>query len=623
MNNKDSIPKEWSSQQRTLGRHRWGRMVQKGIRELRRGNLLFFLEQGFLYFQRLAGYGFWVAKTEKRPVPALKQEIARFFYKPKVSLLTPVYNVDPAWLDACIDSVVRQFYDNWELCLHDDASANPATRQCLKRWEARGDPRIKISWGTRRRHIAGASNAALAMATGEFIALLDHDDELSPLALFEVVKVLNEHPEADFIYSDEDKISERGRRQLPFFKPDWSPDLFLSMMYTCHLGVYRKEIIEGLGGFRAGYDGSQDYDLVLRLIEATSPEKIFHIPKILYHWRMLKGSAAYHQEEKQYAHAAGKKALMDYMQRNGLAGEVCDGIAPGLYRLKRSIPNQPKICLVIPFKDKGALLQRCLESIFHKTDYHNYEIILINNQSTEAETFKYLEKIQKNPLVTVHDFNKEFNYSEIINFGVDQAKSNYILCLNNDIEVINSAWLSAMVEHIQRAEVGVVGAKLFYPDDTIQHAGVIIGLGGSVGHAFQFFPRDHGGYADFLHVTRNCSAVTGACMLFKKDLFRRVGGFDARHFPINYNDIDFCLKIRELGYLVVWTPYAQLYHLESATRGLKHLMSHLKSPLYGSFAAETAHFQKRWGRYIEHDPYYNPNLTRKRPNYALRLVCTE
>ncbi len=612
--------KEWFFHWDRFRRGRLREMARKGLRELRRGNVDFFLEQFFLYFQRLAGYRLWVAQTERWDPAAIAAELATFAYRPQISILTPVYNVDPRWLDKCINSVLAQVYGNWELCLHDDASDNPATHRCLQAWAQHSDPRIKVSWGERRRHISGASNRALSLAAGEFIGLLDHDDELSPLALCEVVKLLNRHPEADFIYSDEDKLTMAGARRAPFFKPDWSPDLFFSLMYTCHFGVYRKTLIDRIGGFRPGFEGAQDYDLVLRLLEQTSPDKIFHLPRVLYHWREIPGSAAAGMTEKGYAHEAGRRALADYMRRRSIAGEVADGFLPGFYRLRREIVEPLRVSIIVPFRDAPGLLRRCLTSILSKTAYAHYDILLINNGSTQPETFAYLEDVSRRPRCAVHDFPGDFNFAAIVNFAVEKTPADYILILNNDTEVIDPEWLTAMMEHIQRPEVGVVGAKLLYPDNTVQHAGVVIGIGGTAGHSFKHFPGDHPGYCGFLNVVRNCSAVTGACMLFRKEVFVQVGGFDALHLPINYNDIDFCLKAREHGYLVVWTPFARLYHYENASKG-RDFDHRPADPAYGrQRAAEAAYFHRRWPQVLAHDPYYNPNLTRRRTNYALRFT---
>lgn len=562
-------------------------------------------------------YQAWIRKNESYNEQLIRKEIENFKYKPKISIITPVYNVDPKWLNKCINSVLNQYYDNWEFCLYDDASTNKKTINCLKRWE-NADPRIKIVYGETNQHISGASNEALKMATGEFVALLDNDDELPPNAFYENVKLLNEHPEADMIYSDEDKITTKGRRMGPFFKPDWSLDLFLSMMYTSHLGLYRKSIIDEIGGFRRGYEGSQDYDLVLRFIEKTTPQKIFHIPKVLYHRRMIPGSAAEPIDAKDYAHVSAKKALSDYLKRNNIEGTIEDGLFTGSYRVKRAIVGSPKVSIVIPFKDQAEVLRTCVNSILEKTDYKNYEIILVSNQSNEQETLEYLDRLKINPIFTILQYDKPFNFSAINNYATSKASGEYLLFLNNDTEVINSEWLSSMLEHAQRDEVGVVGVKLLYPNDTVQHAGVVMGLGGVAGHAFKYFPISDKGYFGQLGVVRNYSAVTAACVLTKTGLFNKVGGFNENDLKVAYNDVDLCLRILEQGYLIVYTPYAQLYHYESLTRGYDEEFKAKNPDEYKRFLAEQDFMYSNWSKYIEHDPYYSPNLTRVREDFSIR-----
>lgn len=553
-------------------------------------------------------YNDWILKNEQLNTELIKEELKSFEYKPKISLLVPVYNVKAGWLDKCIGSVANQLYENWELCIHDDASTQNETLNCLKAWEAKNDPRIKISYGKQNQHISLASNDALKMAAGEFIALLDNDDELAPNALFENVKLLNRYPEADMTYSDEDKIGEDGARFDPSFKPDWSKDYFLSIMYTCHLGVYRKNIVDQIGGFRKGYEGSQDYDLVLRFIE-NSPNKIYHIPKILYHWRTLKTSAAGSSSAKSYAYVAAKQALSDYLERNQIDGSVEDGAAPGIYRVKRKILGSPRVTIIIPFRDLSSVLKRCVDSIKNKTSYKNYEIILVNNRSKEEETGRYLNSLKKNKKITIMNYNKVFNYSAINNAAAKKAGGEYLLFLNNDTEVIDEEWLSAMVEQIQREDVGIVGAKLLFPNDTIQHAGVIIGIGGIAGHIYLGYEKDSFGYLSNLVAIRNYNAVTAACMMVKKDVFFEVGGLDEKNLPIAFNDIDLCLKIRDKGYLVVFTPYARLYHYESLSRGSDDDFAVSNPKEHQRVLAEREYFKNKWTKFIDHDEYYNRNFS--------------
>jgi GT2 family glycosyltransferase len=566
---------------------------------------------------RLDDYARWIKKNENWNIEKITEEIKNFKYNPKISIITPVYNIDAKWLDKCIKSVKNQFYENWELCLHDDASTKKETIRCLKKWKKVKDKRIKISFGKINQHISGASNEALKLATGEFVALLDNDDELSPNALYENVKTLNENPQIDFIYSDEDKIDIREKRSTPFFKPDWSPDLFLSMMYTCHLGVYRKKIIDQIGSFRKGYEGSQDYDLVLRFIEKTKPKNIFHIPKILYHWRTIAGSTSDDLNSKSYAHIAAKKSLVDYLKRNEIEGEILDGKLQSRYRIKRKIKNNPKISIIIPFKDKTDILKKCVDSIFEKTDYKNFEIILVDNQSKDIEMKNYLKTLENNPLVKIIHYNKPFNYSAINNYAVKKISSEYVLFLNNDTEIISKEWLGCMVEHIQRADVGAVGAKLLYPDNTVQHAGVIMGIGWIAGHAFKLMPSNSTIYFTQLQVIKNYSAVTGACLLTKKRIFEEIGGFDENNLAIAYNDVNLCLNIREKGYLIIYTPYAELYHYESLSRESDEDSKFTNPERYKKFIAECDYMRNHWLKYIENDPYYNPNLTKTGENFEI------
>jgi len=606
-------------------------LSKKGLLILRRDGVFVFIKyiykyliHGREYFQSKprpekpkTDYERWIEKNEKWDKNQIRSEIKNFKYKPKISIVTPVYNVDPKWLDKCIQSVAGQFYENWELCLHDDASTNEETVKCLRKWE-KADLRIKISYGKNNQHISGASNEALKMATGEFVALLDNDDELLLNALYENVKLLNKHPEADFIYSDEDKLEMDGIRTDPFFKPDWSPDLFLSMMYTCHLGVYRKKIIDEIEGFRKGLEGSQDYDLVLRFIEETKSENIFHISKILYHWRKIPGSTADKPDAKNYAYVAAKKALSEYLDRNNIKGEVIDGKFIGAYRVKREIIGNPLVSIIISFRDQVDVLKACIKSIKEKTDYKNYELILVDNQSMEKKSLDYIESLKGDDDVRVLQYNKLFNFSAINNFATKHVSGEYLLFLNNDIEAISDGWLTAMVEQLENPAVGVVGAKLLYLDNTIQHAGVVMGLG-IAGHAFRGLRRDDTGYFGLPMVMRNYSAVTGACLLTKKKIFEEVGGFDEVNSAIAHNDVDLCLRIREAGYLVVYTPYAELYHHESLSRDNDAELKYSNPEKYKLVIAEQEHMRKKWNYVIENDPYYNVNLTRKSENFGLKI----
>ncbi|ADB58259.1 glycosyltransferase [Archaeoglobus profundus] len=561
-------------------------------------------------------YELWILKNEPKEedLKRMAEECKKFKYRPKISIIMPTWNTDERWLRKAIESVLNQVYDNWELCIADGGSTKPHVRKILEEY-AKKDKRIKVKFLPKNLGIAGNSNEALKLATGEFVAFLDHDDELAPFALYEVVKLLNEKPDLDFIYSDEDKIDEKGRRRDPFFKPDYSPDMFLSCNYLIHITVIRKSLVDKVGGFRLGYDGSQDYDLFLRVLEHT--DKIAHIPKILYHWRAIETSCASRPEAKMYAYKAAKKALADAMKRRGIEIEgVYDGLWLGSYRIKYKINGNPKVSIIIPTKDKVEVLKRCVESILNKTTYQNYEIVIVDNNSQEEKTFEYYETIKDHPKIRILEYNKPFNFSAINNYAVSKVDSEFILFLNNDTEVITSEWLSAMLEHAQRKEVGAVGAKLLYPNNTIQHAGVILGLGVHrvAGHSHRHYPANSHGYVGRINVVQNLSAVTAACMLTKKSLFEEVGGFDEVNLPIAFNDVDYCLKLREKGYLIVYTPYAVLYHYESLSRGYEDTPEK-----QARFLREVRYMREKWGHILDNDPYYNPNLTREKEDFSIRV----
>ncbi|PYT05757.1 MAG: hypothetical protein DMF60_10900, partial [Acidobacteria bacterium] len=526
------------------------------------------------------------------------ENLRRFSYRPTISLIMPVYNVSREYLAKALDSVLNQYYPFWELCICDDASTLPHIRAVLEDYASR-DKRIKVVFSERNRGIALASNGALQLATGEFIGLLDHDDEITPDALYEVVKTLQE-VDADLIYSDEDKLDSVGSRCDPFFKPAWSPDLLFSCNYISHFGVYRKSIVDQLGGFRKGFDGSQDYDLVLRFTEKS--DKIIHIPKILYHWRKTPGSAAASIQSKPYAYDAAKKALAETLRRRGIKGEATRDISPGFYRIRRELVSPGKVIIIIPTRDRLELLRQCIDSIESKTEYKNYQIVIVDNDSQEKATLEYLDCT---PHRVIHDA-RSFNYSRLNNRAAREVDGDYLLLLNNDIEVINGEWLSAMIEHAQRPEVGAVGAKLLYPDNRVQHAGVVLGLGGVANHSHRF--RDgyeDPGYFGFANRIRNYSAVTAACLMIRRTLFEQMGGLDEERLAVSFNDVDLCLRLRREGYLIVYTPYALLYHKESASRG------HTVDP------DEDSHMLAKWRKEILSDPYYSPNLTSKAEDFSI------
>lgn len=561
-----------------------------------------------------ASYPNWLARNEVLDIEAMTQEIATFHYQPKISIAMPVYNVEEKWLRLCIDSILNQVYTNWELCMADDASTDPNVKKILTEYQQL-DERIQVVFREQNGHISEATNSALAIATGEFVALLDNDDELAINAFYEVVKVLNENPELDLIYSDEDKIDMDGNRSDPAFKPDWSPDLLLGTNYISHLGVYRRSILEEIGGFRKGYEGSQDYDLVLRFTEKTTKERITHIPKVLYYWRMLPTSTAVDQGSKGYAFEAGLRAVQDALVRRGINGHATHGAANGLYDVYYDIESEKLVSIIIPTKNGYKDVQRCVSSIIEKTTYQNYEIIMADNGSTDPKMHElYAEFEQQLPgRFFVESIDIPFNFSTINNRAAKKAHGEYLLFLNNDTEVITENWLTLMVSFAQQERIGCVGAKLLYPNNTVQHAGVILGLGGVAGHGHYGYPHGDLGYFGRLAINVNYSAVTAACLLMKKADFDAVGGFEEA-FTVAFNDVDLCLKVQALGRDNVWLHEAELYHFESQTRGYDD-----KGKKKKRFEQEKVMMEEKWGPLIENDPFYNPNLTRDIPNFSLRI----
>jgi GT2 family glycosyltransferase len=546
-------------------------------------------------------YQTWIrtheAQVWKREV--VTRTLKSFSYKPQISIVMPVYNTQKEHLQRAIDSVREQYYENWELCICDDASTARHVRPLLEEWSRR-DPRIKISFCPTNGGISAATNQAIRLATGEFIGFLDHDDELSPASLYEVVKLLQDHPEADVIYSDEDKLEPNGRRSDPFFKPDWSPEYLYSLNYVCHLGVYRKRHAEEVGGLRSEFDGSQDYDLLLRVAERT--EQIFHISEVLYHWRKTLGSTALAAQAKDFSTAAGQRAIAEHLHRRGVAATVAEGDAPNRYRVRPALQGEPLVSVIIPTRDGVEVLERCIRSIEKRTDYPNYEILIVDNGSNKPETLKFFATLRHR----VVRLDEPFNYSRLNNLGAQHAKGDFFLLLNNDTEVISPEWMRAMLELGQLPGIGIIGAKLYYPDRTIQHAGVVLGIKGVAGHSHKYFPARSRGYFDSLACIRNYSAVTAACMMVRRDAFQAVGGFD-EELRVAFNDVDFCLRVRQKGYRIAWTPYAELFHHESATRGFE------LDP------REIEFMKRRWKEDLMNDPYYNRNLTLEGENFSIRL----
>ncbi|HWC14409.1 MAG TPA: glycosyltransferase [Actinomycetota bacterium] len=539
---------------------------------------------------RDAQYAVWRQEhvLGERAREQLAQEMNSLKYRPLISVVMPVYNTDPDWLDAAIRSVRSQLYEWWELCAADDGSTRPETKQMLARW-AEQDTRIKVTYLSENRGISAASNAALQMASGEFVALLDHDDELTPDALARVAMALEAHPHVDYIYTDEDKRDSSGRHVEPFFKPQWSPNLLLSMNYLTHLSVVRRATLDRVGGFRSEYDGSQDYDLLLRVTEVA--RHIVHIARPLYSWRKIAGSAAKSSHAKPYAYVAARAAIEDALVRRGIDGEVTHGPFRGSYRVRYTLARSPEVAILIPTRDRVQLLRKCIRSIRTRSTYKNYRIVIIDNGSREERTLQFLESFDG----SVVRYPGPFNFSRMMNEAASQVRSEFLLSLNNDVEVVSAEWIEAMLEHGQRSEVGAVGARLRYPRGGMQHEGMVIGLYGAAGNV------SCEGYFGLGEVVRDCSAVTGACMLTRSEVFRDVGGFDLS-MPVAFSDVDYCLRLRELGYSVIYTPYALLVHREGASRGKI-------TP-----SEDEAAFLRRWGTpALPADPFYNPNLDLSKP----------
>jgi len=554
-------------------------------------------------------YDQWIEEVEMPALtPASLQEMRRSLnrqiYRPKIAVLMPTYNTPEACLREAIDSVVGQIYENWELCIADDCSTLPHVRQVLQEYAER-DHRLKVLFRSTNGHIANATNSAMELATAPWVAMLDHDDLLRPHSLAEIVFEINRHPDCQVIYSDEDKVDASGYRYDAFFKPDFSLELFRSQNYLNHLTVYRTENIRRYGGWDPDIIGSQDYDMSLRIIEGIREDQIRHIPKVLYHWRAIEGSTALSTGEKPVCFINAIKVLERHAERMKLPAHVVPLDDIGYTRFLFSVPDPaPLVTLIIPTRDRVDLLSACIESIFSKTTYQNYEILILDNESLESRTIGYFQELQARSNVRIVPIDGAYNYSAFHNTAVPQARGSIIGLINNDIEVITPEWLTEMVSWAVQPHIGCVGAKLYYADDTIQHAGVIIGMGGVAGHAHKHRSRADNGYFGNLRLVQNMSAVTAACMLFRKHIYDEVGGMDDVHLPVAFNDVDFCLKVREAGYKCVWTPFAELYHHESKTRGYED------TPEKQARAArEVSAIKQRWGEKLKSDPFYSRNLS--------------
>ena len=609
-----------SKENNTGGRIQWGRMIRKLNP--------YTIQKGFRYLKHYGPKEFWIRlherfEPEEVPygpwyeayVPDLKeldrQRRERFDYEPLISVAVPAFRTPEEFLRQMIDSLLAQTYRNWELCIANGSPEDEAMARVLREYTDR-DRRIRVIGLTENKGIAGNTNAALQMAEGEFVGLLDHDDLLAPNALYEIAKALAKDRQLDVVYTDEDKVTtDLSEHFQPHLKPDFNLDLLRSNNYICHFFVVRRSIIEKVGGFRQEFDGAQDHDFIFRCIETAG--KVGHIPEILYHWRTHKASTADNPASKMYAFDAGKRAIEAHLQRMGVRGTVSHTPDLGFFRVQYPVQGEPMVSIIIPNKDEKESLKACIESIRAKTHYTNYEIIIIENNSTTDEIFHYYKELSRDPQIRLLKWKKEFNYSAINNYGVRHAKGDYLLFLNNDVTVITEDWIEEMLGVCQRKEVGAVGVKLIYPDNTIQHAGCVIGIGGIAGHMFVNMPANRTGYLHKASILQDMSAVTAACMMMKRTAFEEAGGFTEK-LSVAFNDVDLCLKVRQQNRLIVFDPYVQLYHMESKTRGAEDSKEKVRR-----FQEEIEYMRCQWIQILkEGDPYYNKNLSLTKWNYSLR-----
>jgi GT2 family glycosyltransferase len=556
---------------------------------------------------RLQDYRRWIELFDTLgpdDVDAIKRDIDRLGYHPRFSIIMPVYNIDVKFLRAAIDSVRSQLYAPWQLCIADDASDMPDVIACLKGYQEL-DPRIEVIFRTENGGISAASNTALKLAQGEFVAFLDHDDVIPPHALYMVAVELNRHPDADLLYTDEDTIDADGCRSDPHFKPDWNPSLILSQNFICHLGVYRRSLLQQAGGFRIGFDGSQDYELLLRCIEQTSPERIRHIPYVLYHWRAIPGSAAHSADSKPYAWEAGRRAILEHLGRRGIKADV-GRAGMAFYQVDYAQPSQlPKVSIVVPTTARLNLIKPCIISLLQGTTYADLEILVAVNQADLAvqERREFLEAAERESPVRVLAYpDRPFNFSWVNNWACAQASGSILCFMNDDVEVISPHWLEALVSRVGLDGVGAAGPLMYYPDDTIQHSGVILGPGGVADHAHRCLPRGSIGYFGRAALEQDLSCVTAGCMVVRRSVFDALGGFDER-FDIAYNDVDFCIRLRKAGWRIIWTPVAELYHRESVSVGRPESPERAEK-----LTSELGLMRRLWSRELDRDPFYSPNL---------------
>lgn len=586
--------------------------IQKGLRYLKHyGPKEFWIRLCERMEPEEVPYGPWFEKHKPSAEELERQRKKKWKNPPLISVAVPAYRTPPGFLEQMILSVKEQTYPHWELCIVNASRGEDGMEQVLGRY-AGGDERIRVKNLEENLGIAGNTNEALEMARGEFVGLLDHDDLLAPQALFRIAEALTADPQADAVYTDEDKVTtDLSEHFQPHFKPDFNLDLLRSNNYITHFFVVRTRLAREAGGFRKEFDGAQDYDFIFRCTEGA--KKVLHVPEVLYHWRTHKASTADNPASKMYAFEAGKRAIEAHLARCGQEGTVSLRKDLGFYRVEYPVQGEPLVSILIPNRDQKETLEKCLNSIWEKSTYNNYEILIVENNSSSPEIFDYYREIEKRPGVRILTWKEGFNYSAINNFGEKSAAGDYLLFLNNDVEVINPRWIEELLGNCQRKEVGIVGAKLYYPDDTIQHAGTVIGIGGIAGHAFLNMPRSRTGYLHKASLQMDLSAVTAACMMMKRQVFKQLGGFEER-LSVAFNDVDLCLRTVQVGYLVVYNPEVELYHYESKSRGAEDSEEKVRR-----FQEEIEFMRCRWMDLLKKgDPYYNRNLTLSKWNYSLR-----
>lgn len=632
-----------------MGKIEWGRLIKKispysirkGLLYLRHyGPKEFFVRLGERFEPEEIPYGIWYEAYRPTDGELARQRNKRWKTSPKISVAVPVYRTPEKFLREMVESLLAQTYGNWELCM---ANASPGEAGLERLLEAYASQDGRIRWKNLERNlgIAENTNQALDMAEGDYVGFLDHDDLLAPNALYEVVRTVEENPDVGCLYTDEDKVdADLSEHFQPHLKPDFNLDLLRSNNYITHFFLAHRDIVDEAGGFRKGFDGAQDYDFILRCTECAGAARVAHIPEILYHWRTHKSSTADNPASKRYAYEAGRRAIQEHLGRTGTPGEVSQTKDYGFYRVIYPVRQKDLISIIIPNKDQKAALEKCLRSIEELSTYRNYEILIIENNSATEEIFAYYREIQeyedkgqenreqgtgeygsrehgnkRRRNIRVLSWEGDFNYAAINNYGVSQAKGEYLLFLNNDVEVITPGWLEEMLGNCQRPEVGAVGAKLYYPDHTIQHAGCIVGIGGIAGNMFVGMPGDRSGYLHKASIQQDLSVVTAACMMMKAEVFRQAGGFTEK-LAVAFNDVDLCLKVRELGYLVVYDPYVELYHDESKSRGAEDSKDKVRR-----FQDEIEYMRSHWISILKKgDPYYNKNLSLTKWNYSLKPI---